>query len=165
MEGTLRKRFSLLFAGVLAVAVVAAGCGGSDDNGSSTASLSKAQFIEQGNAICSKGNAKLESEFEEFAEEHNLQENKKPSDSELEEATETILIPGISSQVEEIRALGTPEGDEGEVDEILTGAEEAVEDAEEDPVSFAESESPKLKEVNKQAREYGLTVCGEEESE
>jgi hypothetical protein len=156
----LNKRLFALFATAL-VGVLVAGCGSSDDS-ESTASLSKAEFVKQGNAICSKGNAKLESEFEDFADEHNFKKNKKPSEAEFEEATETILIPGISNQVEEIRALGTPEGDEGEVDELLTGAEEAVEEGEEDPVGFAEGESPKLKEVNKQAREYGLTVCGEE---
>ncbi len=161
----MNKRLIAPLIGALVGALLVAGCGGGDDNGDSTASLSKAQFVKQGNAICRKGNAKIETEFEKFAEERNLQENKKPSKPVFEEATETILVPGITSQVEEIRALGTPEGDEGEVDEILTGAEEAVEEAEEEPVSFAEGESPKLKEVNRQAREYGLTVCGEEESE
>jgi hypothetical protein len=160
----LRKRLFALFAGVLAIAAVAAGCGSSDDSGS-TASLSKAQFVKQGNAICRKGNAKIEAEFEEFADDHHLQENKKPSKPVLEEATEEILVPWISNQVEEIRALGTPEGDEGEVDEILSGAEEAVEEARAEPATFAEGESAKLKEVNKEAREYGLTVCGEEEGE
>lgn len=160
----MNKRLFALFVAALACVVAVAGCGSSDDN-DSTASLSKAQFVKQGNAICRKGNAKIESEFEEFAENHQLQENKKPSKPVLEEATETILVPQISNQVEEIRALGTPEGDEGEVDAILGGAEEAVEEAEEDPATFAEGESAKLKEVNKEAREYGLTVCGEEENE
>lgn len=157
-----KKLFALFLA--LTIAAFAAGCG-SSDNSESTASLSKAQFVKQGNAICRKGNAKIESEFEAFAEKHQLQKQKKPSEPVLEEATETILVPQISNQVAEIRALGTPEGDEGEVDAILSGAEEAVAEAEEDPATFAEGESPKLKEVNKEARAYGLTVCGEEEDE
>jgi hypothetical protein len=157
----LKKGFFALFAGVLAIAVVAAGCGGSDNN-DTTASLTKAEFVKQGNAICRKGNAKIESGFEEFAEEHHLGKHQKPSKQVLEEATETILIPQIKAQVEGIRALGTPEGDEGEVDEILSGAEEGIEEAEEDPAAFAESESPKFKQTNKKARAYGLTVCAEE---
>jgi hypothetical protein len=158
------KKFAVVVAGLIAVTMLVAGCGGSDDE-SSTNSLTKAEFLKQGNAICRKGNAKIESEFEEFAEKHHFKENEKPSEPVLEEATETILVPAISGQVEEIRALGTPEGDEGEVDKILSGAEEAVKEAEEDPVAFAEEESPKLTQVNKEARAYGLTVCGEEESE
>lgn len=154
------RKFFALFA-VLAIAAIAAGCGSSDDN-DSTASLSKAEFVKQGNAICRKGNAQIESGFEEFAEKHHLKKNQKPSKEVLEEATETVVIPKVKAQVEGIRALGTPEGDEGEVDEILSGAEEGIEEAEEDPAAFAESESPKFKEVNKKARAYGLTVCAEE---
>ena len=158
------KKFAVVFVGLIAVTALVAGCGSSDDE-SSTSSLTKAEFVKQGNAICRNGNTKIESEFEEFAEKHHLKKNEKPSEPVLEEATETILVPAISSQVEEIRALGTPEGDEGEVDKILSGAEEAVEEAEEDPVAFAEEESPKLTKVNEEARAYGLTVCGEEEGE
>jgi len=153
------KPLLALLAGALAVALVATGCGSSSD---STTSLTKAEFIKEGNAICTKGNDKIESEYEAFSKEHNLSETKAPSMAVQEEAAEDILVPLVSSQVEEIRALGTPEGDEGEVDEILTGAEEAVEEGEEDPATLIGNEPGKFKEVNKQAREYGLTVCGEE---
>jgi len=160
----LRKAFFALFAGVLAIAAVATGCGSSNDNGS-TASLTKAEFVKQGNAICRKGNAQIESEFEKFAEEHHLGKHQKPSKKVLAEATETVLIPAITTQIEGLRALGTPEGDEGEIDEILTGAEESLEEAEEDPAAFAEGEPTKFKQVNKRARAYGLTVCAEEGNE
>lgn len=153
----------VLLVGAMAIALVAAGCGSSDDNSSeSTASLTKAEFIKEGNAICTKGNTKLNSEFEAFGEEHNLSENKTPSKAAREEASEEVLIPAITTQVEELRALGAPEGDEGEVDEILTGAEEAIEEGEEDPASLLGNEPGGFTEVNKLAREYGLTVCGEE---
>lgn len=159
----MNKRLIALLVGVLVGALLIAGCGSSDSE--STASLSKAQFVKQGNAICRKGNAQIESEFEGFAEKHNLKKHEKPSTALLAEASETILIPAITTEIEGIRALGTPEGDEGEVDEILSGAEEGLEEAEEDPAAFAESQSPKFKEINKLAREYGLTVCGEEGNE
>lgn len=159
----MNKPLLALLAGALTIALVAAGCGGSDDsNSESTASLTKAEFVKEGNAICTKGNAKIESEFEAFTKDRNLSENKAPSKVVQEEAAEEILIPLISSQVEELRALGAPEGDEGEVEKILTGAEEAIEEGEEDPASLLGNGPGKFKEVNKQAREYGLTVCGEE---
>jgi len=153
-----------LLAGALAVALVIAGCGSSDSS-STTASLSKAEFVKQGNAICKAGNKEIEEGFEEFTKENNLSKTKPPSKAIQEEAAETILIPAINNQVEEIRALGTPEGDEGEVDEILTDAEEAVEEGEEDPTSLLGAEPAKFKELNKESREYGLTVCGEGEGE
>ena len=159
----MNKSLLALLAGALAIALGAAGCGSSDDSSSeSTTSLTKVEFVKEGNAICTKGNTKINSEFEAFSKDRNLSETKAPSKAVQEEAAEEILIPLISSQVEELRALGTPEGDEGEVDEILTGAEEAIEEGEEDPISLIGGSSPKFKEVNKLAREYGLTVCGEE---
>ncbi|HET9162398.1 MAG TPA: hypothetical protein VFN89_02990 [Solirubrobacterales bacterium] len=160
----MNKQLFVFFATVLAAALLVAGCGSSDDNGT-TASLSKAQFVKQGNAICRKGNAQIESEFEEFAEEHHLGKHEKPSKKVLAEATETVLIPAITTQIEGLRALGAPEGDEGEIDEILSGAEEALEEAEEDPAAFTEGEPTKFKQVNKKARAYGLTVCAEEGNE
>jgi hypothetical protein len=160
----LNKGLLALLAGALAVALVIAGCGSSSDS-STTASLSKAEFVKQGNAICKAGNKEIEEGFEEFTKENNLSKTKPPSKAIQEEAAETILIPAINNQVEEIRALGTPEGDEGEVDEILTDAEEAVEESEEDPTSLLGAEPAKFKELNKESREYGLTVCGEGEGE
>lgn len=158
----MRKPVFAVLIGALAIAAIASGCGGGDSSSESTASLTKAEFVKEGNAICSKGNAEIESEFEAFSKERNLSETKAPSKEVQEEAAEDILIPAISSQLKEIRALGTPEGDEGEVEEILAGAEEALEEGEEDPISLLGNEPGKFKEVNKMAREYGLTVCGEE---
>jgi len=158
------NRFLVLIAAVAAVALVAAGCGGDDSTTDSTASLTKAEFLKQGNAICAAGNKTLDRGFEQFAKENkdsNLSKNKKPSEAELEEISEAVLIPGISKQVEELRGLGAPEGDEGEVDELLSNAEEALEEVEEDPSALSE-ENGAFAEVNKEAREYGLTVCGEE---
>jgi hypothetical protein len=146
----------------MAAALFATGCGSGDDTSSESAALTKAEFVKQANAICKKGNATFESEFEAFAKEHNLNENKAPSKAVQEEAIDQIAVPRISSQVEEIRALGTPKGDDGELEGILTGVEEGLEEAEENPaVLFGEAPS-KFKQVNKETREYGLTVCGEE---
>ena len=152
-----------VIAALAAFALVVAGCGDSDDSTTdSTASLTKAAFIKQGNAICAAGNQEIEEGFEEFAEEKNLNQNKEPSKAELTEASETILIPAVSDQIDELRALGTPEGDGGKADQLLTNAEEVLEEGEEDPVSLTEEGSGGFTEVNKESREYGLTVCGEE---
>jgi hypothetical protein len=157
------NRFLALIVAVGALALVAVGCGSSDDSTTDSGeALTKAEFIKQGNAICKEGNAEIESGFEEFSEENDLAENKEPTEAELTEASETILIPAVSKQLEELRALGTPEGDEGEVDELLTNAEEVLEEGEEDPASLANEDSGGFADVNKEARAYGLTVCGEE---
>jgi hypothetical protein len=156
------NRFLALIAALAAVALVVVGCGTTDDGTTeATASLTKAEFIKQGNAICAAGNEELDSQFEEFSEENDIGENEEPSQELQEEAAETILVPGVSTQLEELRALGTPEGDGGEADAILTGAEEALEEIEDDP-SKAFDAGTGFDQVNKESREYGLTVCGEE---
>lgn len=159
------KGFLALLASVVAIALVAAGCGSSSDTTGSTseATLTKSEFLKKGNAICAAGNKEIEEGFEEFTEEEGINDKAPPSKAQSQKASETILLPTINKQIEGLRELGTPEGDEGEVDELLTSAEEAVEKGEEDPVALIEEEgSNPFAEVNKAAREYGLTVCGEE---
>ncbi len=152
------KPLVALLAAVTALAIIVAGCGGSDD---STSSLTKAEFLKQGNAICAEGNKEIDSEFEAFAEENNLSENKEPTEEQLTEAAEDILIPAVDKQLGELRDLGAPEGEEEEVDKLLTAVEEALEEGEEDPSVLTSQGSP-FADVNKMARDYGLTTCGEE---
>jgi hypothetical protein len=154
------NRFLVLTAAVTAIALVAVGCGSDDDNGTtdSTASLTKAEFLEQGNAICRAGNKAIDGEFEKFAEEHNLSENKPPTDAQFEEAAEEFLVPAIARQVEEVRDLGLPEGEEDTVDEFLENAEAEVEKIEDDPSALNEDA---FVAVNKEARTIGLVACSE----
>jgi hypothetical protein len=151
--------------GVLAIAVIAAGCGSSSDNSSSeesTASITKAELIKQGDAICATSEKEAEAEFEEFGEENGISESKEPTEAQKEELATSILLPSVSSQIEEIRALGAPSGEEEEVSEILDTVEEEVEEGEAEPAALFESGEP-FAEGNKMAREYGFKVCGQEE--
>jgi hypothetical protein len=158
----LKKPVIVLLAALVALAVVAvAGCGSSSDSTESTASLSKAEFLKKGNAICKEGNESINSEFEEFTKENNLSETAEPPKEAQEEAVEQVLIPAINRQIEEVKALGTPEGDEGELAELISAEEGVVEEAEENPLLLFET-TTKQKEANKLATAYGLTVCGEE---
>ena len=158
----MKKPVIVLLAALAALAVVAvAGCGGSSSSTESTASLSKAEFLKKGNAICKKGNESINSEFEEFDKENKLSETAEPPKEAQEEAVEQVLIPAINRQIEEVKALGTPEGDEGELAELISAEEGVVEEAEENPLLLFES-TAKQKEANKLATDYGLTVCGEE---
>jgi hypothetical protein len=167
----LSKGLLALLASVVAIALVVAGCGSSSDTTGSTessesseSSLTKAEFVKKGNAICAAGNKEIEEAFEGFVKEEGIEEKSPPSEAQSKKAAETILIPTISQELEGIRNLGTPEGDEGEVDEILTAAEEGLETGEEDPVALIEEEGDDpFEKADELANEYGLTVCGEED--
>jgi hypothetical protein len=147
-------------AGVMAIAMIVAGCGSSSDD--STSSLTKAEFISQADAICKKGNAEIESGFESFAKENGIKENEEPSKAQGTEVSETILIPNVKNQSEELRALGTPSGSEDEVSAMLDSLDEGVEEAEAEPEALFTGKTDPFRPANKMAQEYGLKVCGEE---
>jgi maltose-binding protein MalE len=166
----LSKRLIAMLAAVLAVAVVAAGCGSSSDDtsGSSdatdttetTAALSKAEFIKQGDAICTKGNQAIETEANEFAKENNVN-TKKPTKAQKEEVIVEVVAPDVRRQAEELAELGAPSGDEAEVEAIVAAVEEGADELEENPSLLIEDKNP-LDKGSKLADSYGMKVCGEE---
>ncbi len=141
--------------------VVVAGCGSSDDDegGEETQTLTKVEFIEQGDKICEEAEDRSESEAEDFAEENGF-ELEKASEEEIEEAITEVLVPALNQQAEEIQALGAPEGDEKRVEAIVTALEDGANEVADDP-KLAFQGQP-LKEASKLARDYGFKVCGEE---
>jgi ABC-type glycerol-3-phosphate transport system substrate-binding protein len=155
------KRLIMLLAGVVVIAAVVAGCGNSDDSSDTTA-LTKQQFIAQADAICKKGNDEIEEGFESFAKENDIPKNQEPNDEQGKEIVETVIVPSVDTQSEEIRALGAPSGDEDEITAMLDSLDEGIEEAEEDPESLFDSKSDPFADANKQAKAYGLKVCGEE---
>jgi uncharacterized protein with von Willebrand factor type A (vWA) domain len=150
-----------VLAAFAAILLVAVGCGGGSDSSSDSSSISKAQFIKQADAICEKGNEENEAEFEEFAKENGLSEKQEPTKAQQEEAISEIVAPGVQKQIDEIDALGAPEGDEKQIEAMVAAVEEGVEEIEEDPGSLTEGKNP-LAKGSKLAKEYGLKTCGEE---
>lgn len=143
--------------------LLVAGCGGgdetTDETGNETVTLTKAEFIKQGDAICKEGNAASEKEAEEFAKDNDFN-LEKASEEQLEEAISEVLVANLNRQVEEIDALGAPEGDEDQVEEIITSLEGAVAEIEDDPKVVFQNNV--LKEPGELAKEYGFKVCGAE---
>jgi len=158
----LNKALLVAIAALVALAALVAGCGGGDSTTDETVTLTKTEFIKQGDAICKKGNKEIEEGFEEYAEENDLPQNKEPSSEQGIEITETVILPNVQQQAEEIRELGAPEGDEDQVDELLTSLEDAVAEGEDDPELLFKGETDPFAEVNELAVDYGFKVCGEE---
>jgi hypothetical protein len=177
----LSKRLITMLAGVLAIAIVAAGCGssggdtsssgssgssGSSDSSSSdttatttTAALSKTEFIKQGDAICTKGSESIETEANEFAKENNVN-TKKPTKAQKEEVIVAVVAPDLRKQAEEIAELGTPSGEEAEVEAIVAAVEGAADELEETPSLLFASKSP-LSKASELSSKYGFKVCGQ----
>ena len=158
------KRLILLLASVLAMAIVVAGCGSSDDDSGTTdvsVTVTKEQLIKQGDTICKQGNEEIEDGFERFMKENDIPENQEPSDEQGVEIVETVLVPNLKTQSELIRGIGIPEGDEEQVEAMLDSLDGAIETAEEDPEALFEEDTDPFADANEKAQEYGFTQCGE----
>lgn len=159
---------------LLAFAVVIAACGGDQ-------ALSKDEYIAQGNAICEDANAEFEAINLEFA---NL-----PDASNPEEFAEPLMADFVDrvtavleEQLADLRALAAPEGDEDLLAAIYDELEVVVRAipqlaaaaAAGDPAAIEQLTSTAdrghaglrvvasaFSELDNQASEYGLTVCGE----
>ncbi len=166
------KRFIATLVGALAIVVLVAGCGGGSDSGDSSAAdtsspekstgpaLSKAEFIKQGDEICTKTSEELNEGIESYTSENGLDEGE-PSEEQQEELVSAVILPVFQSEAEQLGALGPPAGEEADVEEIVTGIEDAVSDAEGDLSSAITGDSP-LEDANAKAREFGFKVCGQE---
>jgi Spy/CpxP family protein refolding chaperone len=150
------KKGKLVVLGVLgALAMLIAGCGGGGDD--TTATLTKAEFIKQGDAICKKGNETSEAETEDLAKEGNFQ-LEKLSEEQAEEVVTEVMAPNLKRQAEEIDALEAPKGDEAKVDALVASIDEAVAEFEKDPGSFFEETA--LAKPIRLENAYGFKICG-----
>ncbi len=146
------KQLIALFAAVLALALMGAGCGGS-----STPSPSKAEFVKKAEVICKDNSAKIQKSFRSYINEH--EDLKNPTKADYLDLVSTVLVPHIEEEIDELKALGAPKGDEDQVDAIIEAREAGVGAIETYPEEAVENNSA-FKESSELARKYGLRYCG-----
>jgi hypothetical protein len=167
------SRITGLLALALATGLIAAGCGDDDDDTATTTSsptttagatgatgatgepLSKDEFITQADAICKAGDKKIDAAAQETFS------GGQPSQAEQEQFVTEDVVPNIQEQIDGLRALTPPEGDEEEVSAILDSAQDAIDQTEADPGALTEGGDDPFSEANQLAEEYGLEVCGQ----
>ena len=139
------------------IGAVLAGCGDDEE------ALSTEEFLEQGNAICTEGNERLDAAFEEAFS--DLGQGEQPEDEEVVAVLEDTLVPEVQGQLDDIRELEAPDALADDVEQFLDDAEAALDEVEEqlqdDPESFLQLEEDPFLEVNAQAEAIGLTACGD----
>ncbi|HTR74502.1 MAG TPA: hypothetical protein VMH33_04495 [Solirubrobacterales bacterium] len=162
----MRPKFLVLALPVfLALVLVAAGCGASNDESTTTAhkakveetpKLSKAEFISQGDAICGEVNTAIGS----------------VSESAAESSSQTTQVANLYvGMVQSLQRLGQPTETAGFSEfwgaaEQLAKVEGEVKEASEveDPVALEEASQeavPALEEFQSQAAVYGFEDCSE----
>jgi hypothetical protein len=144
-------------AAAMVVALVLVGCGGGGDSSSSASSISKEEFITKADAICKQGTERLQKAIAGLLRKQpNIT---KVTKGEQEKIVATVMVPSVSREARELRALGVPEGDDEKVDAMITALEEGVETAEQDPVAVTKSSDAIFGITSRIAGEYGLTAC------
>jgi hypothetical protein len=146
-----------LIVAVIVAALFVAGCGGGDSS-TASGSISKEEFVAKANAICKHGTERLQAAIGRVLKDQpNIT---KVSQAEQEKIVTTVLVPNVSKEVKELRALGAPDGDEERVDAMVTALEEGVETAEHDPQAVTKSSDAIFGIASRIGGEYGLTTCG-----
>ena len=152
-----------------AIALLAAGCGGgSNDSGTSAGSttqtltaiassnISRDQFIAAADAICQQGDQATSAEIKKQVGAGHL------SGSQLLEVGK-IAAKGINDEIQKIRALGAPSGDEAALNSILDAAQSGAYQIDSNPQQLqvkGEEPNADLAKADREATAYGLKVCG-----
>lgn len=134
---------ALLSAGlIVALALLAAGCGGSSE----AAPLKLPQFVKQGNEICVSAQKERTEQKDELSE----------SEDSEEEVMQTLLEP-IVGMVDDLSDLGPPEGQEKKVEAVIAAFEAGIAKLEAEPAGPDTVSA--FDKANKLAENYGLTEC------
>jgi hypothetical protein len=163
-----------LLAAVIAAGLIVAGCGDDDEETTTAATttetgatgatgaaggepLSKQEFIRQADEICREGDRQIDQEAEESFG------GQEPEAAELEEFATEVVVPNIQQQLDGIRSLTPPEGDEDEISAIVDAAQDGVDELEADPGKLTQGQDAggAFTEANRLAQEYGLKECGD----
>jgi hypothetical protein len=134
---------------VVLAALVAAGCGSSGGGTSTTAAPSKTDFLAQANAICSKGNKATDAAGGQLH--HGM------SGAQVAAVVNKSFLPAVHSQIDGIRALGAPAGDQSTVSSMLDTAQADLDKLKADPSLVGDSNL--FANFAKVAHPYGLTSC------
>ena len=132
----------------LVLVLATAGCGSSSKS-ATAASLSKPQFLAQGNAICARGNQQLAASDKALGNQ--------PSQAADRGFVTSSFAPNIQSQIDGLRALSAPSGDQASVSKMLDVAQTDLNKIKSNPALLASGAG--FAEFAKLAHPYGLTAC------
>jgi hypothetical protein len=135
-------------AAMLALGLTAAGCGGASKS-STTATLSKAQFLAQGNAICAQGNQRLAPADKALGNQ--------PTTAQITAFVTTAFAPDIQSQIDGLRGLSAPSGEQATVSNMLGVAQTDLNKIKSNPALLAGGAG--FTDFAHLAHPYGLTDC------
>lgn len=143
----------------LLLLVPAAGCGGSDANGSEDggAAPTKAEFIAEADALCEGTDQTQKAEQRAFLKKYPDADSSTPWE---EKFVLEVGLPPVQDLAGELDKLAVPDGDEAEIKAIVDGMEEAVDKGMAEPSALLKKDSAgPFTEVFELAEDYGFKAC------
>ena len=136
----------------LLVGLAATGCGSSSGTSTttSTTAITKTDFLVKANAICTLGNKTLNKVGSKLGN--------SPSQAQITAAVKAAYVPSIQAQINGIRKLGAPSGDEATVTNMLDIAQADLNKIKADPALLV-GKKDQFANFAKIAHPYGLTRC------
>jgi hypothetical protein len=159
-----KRGFVALAAFAVAAAILAGGCGGGGDSSGAvevqTGSLSKAEFIEKADAVCTKNQERTGRELVGYLDKHHIRLTGPLPKAVAAGLLGSVIEPTYRREITEISELGAPDKDAEKVAAMLEAIEAGLAKAQRDPAG-AFSRSELVPSAGELARAYGLTECGE----
>jgi hypothetical protein len=135
---------------VALTAIGLASCGGGEPD-----PLTKTEFLKQGNEACLQATAERGSATKEAVKDPQSSEGAS-EEAEFDEFVTNVLLPPVQQMTDDLDGLGVPKGDEKQVEGIVAGFQNGIDELEGDPSSATANS---FTAANKRAVAYGLTDC------
>ena len=117
-----------------------------------TTAITKAEFLAKANAICTLGNAQINAAGAKLG--------KNPSQAQITAFAKSTDVPSMQAQINAIRALGAPSGDQATVTNMLNLAQADLNKVKSNPALLTGNTSP-FADFAKIAHPYGLRACAQ----
>lgn len=151
-------RLVVTLVGVVCLAAVIVGCG-SSSSGSSGDELTKAEYVEQANAICRRAAAKRDADVQEVYKTQQ-QSGEKVDASFGEDLVLKVALPPLSQMTDDLAALGDPDPGSDEAAEVVEAYEAGITRIEEEPAKILKG-TDAFAGARKKAEAFGLKDCAE----
>jgi hypothetical protein len=159
------RRGSLVLLIGLVFAAGAAGCGGDDSSAGDSTTSGVTGFT--GEAPTDPISYHLAADRYCRQAEHELDKaaaeqfgGGTPSPEELTDFVNDVYLPVMRRQMEQIRTIPIPEGEEDAVNAIYDAFDEGLAQAEDDPASLLQGPPPGIERASELAADYGFDDCG-----
>lgn len=152
---------------LLAVGLLAAGCGSDDDGDGDKAktattppALTKAQYIERSDKICETSTTQIRAAGSKLRSD-TAKAGTLPPQEQIVAFLKQTSVPTYQRMLEQLRALEPPPEVAADVDGYLGALKTAIDKVKADPTRYAKSSAADpFDEANARAKRLGLETCG-----